>query len=39
MSKLSLRKPNNIIVATAKLNNVRTVVFIKDYTGEKPPRL
>lgn len=36
MSKLKLRVPNNIYLATVKLNNIPTVVAIKDYTGKKP---
>lgn len=35
MSKLKLRTPNNVYLATVKLNNVPAVVAIKDYTGKR----
>lgn len=35
MSKLKLRTPNNIFLATVKIDKVPTVVAIKDYTGQK----
>lgn len=35
MSKLKLRIPNNIYLATIRINNVPSAVAIKDYTGKK----
>lgn len=34
MSKMKLRVPNRVYLATANINKTRTVVFIKDYTGK-----
>ena len=32
---MKIRVPNRVYLATANINKTRSVVFIKDYTGEK----